>query len=282
MTELKARATRFDLANTPMHWIPDDPQSTHFWNVLHVALPPGERWFCEVFRDAAPHVNDPEVAGMVRGFIGQETTHAKAHDKGLDFLAEHGVDLRVDVARADKLATRLHKFGQRMPRPVARYILNGELAAIAGIEHYTSVLGDWFVQSRDIDETGADPVMVDLIRWHASEEVEHRNVAFDVYQEVSGNYVRRVIVGTFVTLGLFLGFPLINAVLMLRDKSTKERFKIRRLFKPKTKGAIFDIKWALSTFSDYLKRDYHPSHYGNYDAAIAYLNYSPGVVRKAS
>lgn len=283
METLKARATRFDLSQTPMEWIPGDPQSTHFWNVLHLALPPGERWFCEVYRDAAPYIDDPEVSAMLRGFIAQETTHAKAHDKGLDFLAEHGLDVRKEVARADRLASRMHKFGQRMPKPVARYILNGELAAIAGIEHYTSFIGDWYVQSRAIDEAGGDPVMVDLIRWHASEEVEHRNVAFDVYQAASGNYFRRVFVGGVITLALYIGFPLLNAGLMHRDKNVKKRFSFRYMTRAGKRGVIPDVWWALGTFRrDYIKRDYHPNNHGNRDAAIAYLNTSPGVVRKAS
>ena len=39
---------------------------------------------------------------------------------------------------------------------------------------------------------GSDPVMLDLLRWHGAEEVEHRSVAFELFQHVSGSYVRRV------------------------------------------------------------------------------------------
>ena len=39
------------------------------------------------------------------------------------------------------------------------------MAAIATIEHYTAVLGTWIV---DAEMAGADPAMVDLLRWLAT------------------------------------------------------------------------------------------------------------------
>jgi hypothetical protein len=53
---------------------------------------------------------------------------------------------------------------------------------IVGIEHYTAVLGQWILDAHQLDEAGADPAMMDLLRWHGAGEVEHRSVAFDVYQ----------------------------------------------------------------------------------------------------
>ena len=117
-----------------------------------MALPPGERWFCDVFRDALPLITDDQLREDVRGFIGQEATHAKAHDLGLEHLARHGIDLRREVA-----------LGRPHPRPPAaraasgcpawlqRRLLRNELAAIATIEHYTAVLGVWIVEA-DIPE----------------------------------------------------------------------------------------------------------------------------------
>ena len=39
------RKVRFEWSNTPLHWVPDDPFATHFWNALHLILPEGERGF---------------------------------------------------------------------------------------------------------------------------------------------------------------------------------------------------------------------------------------------
>src|SRR5579872_5462491 len=43
----------------------------------------------------------------------------------------------------------------------------------------------------DRDYAGADPVMLDLLRWHGAEEVEHRALVYDVYQDLSGSYALR-------------------------------------------------------------------------------------------
>src|SRR3954468_20940665 len=57
--------------------------------------------------------------------------------------------------------------------------------------HYTAFLGDWVLNADELDRRGADPTMLDLLRWHGAEEVEHRSVAFDLFMHVDGGYRRR-------------------------------------------------------------------------------------------
>ena len=54
------RKVRFDWSDTPLHWVADDPFSTHMMNVLHLLLPAGERWLIRVVNEAEPMVDDPE------------------------------------------------------------------------------------------------------------------------------------------------------------------------------------------------------------------------------
>ncbi len=68
---IRARRVSFDYDETPTHWVPGDPHTTHVINVLHLLLPSGERWFCEVFRRALDRVEDPDLARDVKAFIGQ-------------------------------------------------------------------------------------------------------------------------------------------------------------------------------------------------------------------
>jgi len=35
---IKARATRFDLTDTPSHWVPGHPYATHTLDTMHAAL----------------------------------------------------------------------------------------------------------------------------------------------------------------------------------------------------------------------------------------------------
>ncbi len=54
------------------------------------------------------------------------------------------------------------------------------LAIIAAVEHITAFLGDWVLNADGLDRAGIHPTMLDLLRWHGAEEVEHRSVAYDV------------------------------------------------------------------------------------------------------
>lgn len=46
----------FSWEDTPLHWGPGDPFTTHTINVLHLLLPAGERWFVHVYKQALPHL----------------------------------------------------------------------------------------------------------------------------------------------------------------------------------------------------------------------------------
>jgi predicted metal-dependent hydrolase len=275
---IKARRTRFDLTDTPNEWIPDDRQTTHVIDSLHVALPPGERWFCDVFRDALPLITDDRLRDDVRGFIGQEATHAKAHDLGLEHLARHGIDLRREVDWVDGVRLRLRKRIAKLPAPIRRRVLRNELAAIATIEHYTATLGSWIVTA-ELPE-GTDPQMLDLLRWHGAEEMEHRSVAFDLYQHVDGGYVRRAVHGVVASVGILVGLLLIAARIMRLDPAAKGNLRWSSYRRAVAAGHIPQLGKIAASVTEYLRRDYHPSRFGDLEAALAYLERSPGIRAK--
>ena len=44
-----ARAVTFDWTGVPLQYIPHEWYATHFWNVMHLVLPEGERAMADVF-----------------------------------------------------------------------------------------------------------------------------------------------------------------------------------------------------------------------------------------
>jgi len=283
-TPLRARRTRFDLSETPLHWVPDDPLATHVMNVLHIMLPPGERWFCDVYREALPLVTDEKLRADMKGFMGQEATHARAHEAGREYLSRYGIDTDRTMAQAEWARRNLGSatpFGRTLPKPLRKTWLITRLSVIAAVEHFTAVLGDWILnESTALDAAGVDAAMMDLLRWHGAEEVEHRSVAFDVYQHVSGNYVRRLISMSAIAVVLTLGFIIGTAQLLSADQTTKRRFSLHEFRRAGRRGHIPTFTFALRAIPTYLRRDYHPSQEGSTEAAIAYLNASPGVVAR--
>jgi len=280
-TSIRARRTRFDLSATPLHWVPGDPQSAHLMDVLHIMLPPGERWFCDVFREALPLVTDERLREDVQGFMGQESTHARAHELARDHLSAHGIDTTRPMAQAEWLRTRLggkSPFGLSLPSPLARWWLVTRLSSIAAVEHFTAVLGYWILDADALDAVEADPQMLDLLRWHGAEEVEHRSVAFDVFQHVSGSYARRVTSMLAVGLGLNIAFLVGGVRLLSADPATDQRFSFRQWSRSAREGRIPPPWFIWKAMPRYLRRDHHPSQEGSSEPAATYLASSPGVV----
>jgi predicted metal-dependent hydrolase len=66
------------------------------------------------------------------------------------------------------------------------------LSITAAAEHITATMADCFVERRAVFAQ-ADPRIRAVYTWHAMEEMEHKAVAFDVYQKVAkGGYLTRM------------------------------------------------------------------------------------------
>jgi predicted metal-dependent hydrolase len=196
-------------------WIPSDRFTAHVTDVLHLLLPAGERWFVDVYREALPLVTDDRLRADVRGFMGQEATHARVHDLVLEHMRAAGVDTAPYTRRVEWLFENV--FGETPPRgvPVSpRVWLEVRLGGIAAIEHFTCVLGRWICErSAALDAAGADKAMLALLRWHGAEEIEHRSVAFETLVHVAGRraYVMRA-------AGMLLAVPIMT---FLWDRGTR-------------------------------------------------------------
>lgn len=277
---IRPRQVCFEWTATPLHWFPGDPMTTHLINVLHLLLPAGERWFVDVYRQALPGISDERLRADVRGFMGQEAVHARAHSAVLDHLREHGLETTAYTRRIEFLFNRL--LGDRsLPAPLRRTWLRHRLAIVAAIEHFTCVLGEWAICCTQVyDEAGADPVMLDLLRWHAAEEVEHRCVAFDAFQALGGRarYPLRV-------EGMLLAFPVMALLwyrgvrFLVRQDPTlpAARYRLREYGRAVRTGRA--PGWELlRAVPRYLRPSHHPRHEATPQRALEYLASSPAAL----
>lgn len=270
---LHARDVEFDWSRLPVHWIPGQPQATHSINVLHLALPEGERWFVEVFKQAVPLIRDERLKEDVLGFIGQEAMHAQAHDGAAGQLENAGLPVRPFVAQMEWIFRRL--LGNR--RGAGGEWLIERLAMVAAIEHYTAFLGQWILDASPLDDAGADPTMLDLLRWHGAEEVEHRSVAFDLFCHVDGRYFRRVRSMAAVTPVLAWIFVRGTRYLMHRDPNRPGRPTWRAYLGASRRGLLPGPRALAREIRPYFRKSYHPTETGNTDQAVAYLASSPAA-----
>ncbi len=173
----------FDFAGVPKHWFDNDPVLSHFLNALSLTFPDGERFFVDAVRAFRDTVKDPERQKEISGFIGQEAMHSLEHDTFNKMLAAQGY--REQAEGGQKLARYLIKQGRE------RLSAKKQLAATAALEHITAILANRLLKDPALLES-MDPAVRDLWMWHAIEEIEHKAVAYDLYQDVCGDYRLRV------------------------------------------------------------------------------------------
>ncbi|GAA0939781.1 metal-dependent hydrolase [Actinocorallia libanotica] len=276
---LQARDVRFDWAALPLHWLPGQPMATHVINVLHLLLPEGERWFVRTFREALPLITDERLREEVLGFVGQEAVHAEAHQGVLDHLLAQGLDPRPYVAQSEFVFRRI--LGERPALSPAgrREHLVERVAIIAAVEHFTAFLGDFVLNADGLERSGAEPVMLDLLRWHGAEEVEHRSVAYDLLRHLDPGYLRRVrslfIVGPVLVHLWIRGARFLMAADPTLPAGAKPTW--RGYAAAARRGVLPRLDRLARSASRYLSPGYHPSQEGSTRQAIAYLASSPAA-----
>lgn len=183
----------FDFSDVPRHWFDNDPVLSHFLNALSLTFPDGERLFVDSVRAFRDRVDDPVRQQEISGFIGQEAMHSLEHDSFNRMLAEQGYREQAEGGQA--LAQQMiDRARQRLSKEL-------QLAVTAGLEHITAILADRLLSDPTVLER-IDPSVRQLWLWHAIEETEHKGVAYDLYQDVSGDYRQRVRTFLFASLAL--------------------------------------------------------------------------------
>ncbi|WP_435118699.1 metal-dependent hydrolase [Amycolatopsis thermoflava] len=274
---IAARDVHFSWDDVPLHYIPGEPMATHLINVMHLVLPEGERAMSAALAEALPLIDDPRLSEEVTGFVGQEAVHASSHEGARGHLAKLGLPVEPVARKMDWLVDRV--LGDHGLSGKAKHAwLCERLGLFAAMEHYTAVVGEWLLGADHLERAGMHPVMLDLIRWHGAEEVEHRNVAFDAFMHVDGGYVRRVrtaLIASFTLAVLFAGTGryLYNAD-PTQDKGGPWW---RELISATRRGVTPKLSIFLTEIPKYLRPGFHPSQMGSMDEAVRYLAQSPAA-----
>jgi predicted metal-dependent hydrolase len=150
------------------------------------------------------------------------------------------------------------------------------LAVIAAIEHYTAVLGDWILNARAFERARADPAMLDLLRWHGAEEVEHRSVAYNVFQHLGGRglgrYARRIVGFAIATMMLSWFWFWGAAFLMDADPQRPGRkYLLPDHNRAVRKGLLPSWRLIIASIPRYLRPRFHPDGEGSVESALTYL-----------
>ncbi len=251
VTDIRVRRLAVDLAESEFDkWtVAGDPIFSHFLNSLSAAFPNGEDFFVQSVRNFRDRLDgDPELAARVKGFIGQEAMHGREHRTINERFAAMGYPTRrqdADLARAAERLTRLPKTLQ--------------LATTAASEHFTAVIAlPVLTDERTRETLFSHPDLALLIEWHAMEELEHKDVAFDVFEAVSGSYVTRV--AGLGCAALYFGVPILAGYVRAlagdrREIGVRELRRNRRNYRRQRMIRLRTLVEVL----EYLRPGFHPN-----------------------
>jgi uncharacterized protein len=212
------RRLKFALSpDTPGFWFDGDPFMTHVMNALSLTFPEGERLFIVAVRAFAEQVRDPVLQRQVRGFLAQESLHRREHTAFNDWLRSLGVDVEGYYREIAELL-QVDAAGAARDRAA--------LAVTCALEHFTAIMAEQWLTRADL-RLRAQPEVRALWTWHALEELDHKAVAFDVYEASGGSYTLRVLVMLGVTYGLLRKVSSLHARLMLADRQHDARVWLR-------------------------------------------------------
>lgn len=273
------RKTSFDLTETPRHWLANDAQATHTFNVGNLLFPTGERFFNDSLRNALPYVDDERLRKEIKGFLGQEVTHGNEHERCVARMHELGIDFERELRVFESFRRRLDERVRSLPEPARRQAVLTMLAATSAAEHFTATLAAHVLEENQWTDDVIDPDQRSLWMWHAAEEIEHRHVAYDVYGYVGGGYLRRAAVMVPLAGAILLLWPLLTAEVMRRDPGARGTWSWRRHVRHVRRGLTFSLHGAVWDVRRYFEPGHHPSQLpGSLANALDYLGKAPSVL----
>lgn len=187
LSTIVVRSPRFDLPDDLADTFDGDLSDACSRVAFSLILPHLEPYLIRVYRSLSAHVRDPRVLADLEAFCGQEAQHHRGHA-----AANRKIRAFLGPATSDRLLVVERRLDADYRRFETERSLRFQAAFIEGFEAMTCAMGLTGLESGR-RPTGDGP-WSQLWRWHLFEELEHRTVAFDVYEQVSGSHPYRVAV----------------------------------------------------------------------------------------
>lgn len=179
----------------PGHWNAQRPEFSHIVNAASLAMPYLEPYLIKSMRAARELVDDPALKEALDEYVAQESMHYRQHRRFNDTLSARGY--RCIEALEKRMAVDYERLG-------ATRSLAFNLAYAEGFESMALAIGEMLILDREHLFGDSESSVATLVLWHFVEEIEHKNVAFDVFEHVAGGYFRRVYGFLYATAHIFM------------------------------------------------------------------------------
>lgn len=216
MTDMAIRRLAFDFApEMERVFIKDDPETSYLFLGAWMMLPYLEPYLIRTMRQALPHIIEAPLKSDLKHFCAQEGEHFKQHAKANDIIRALNPGFEAVRALEAEVDAEYKRFSQEKS-------LRFNLAYAEGFESMTSAVATVQLELGMYDRV--DSPLADLAKWHITEELEHRTVAFDVYHAIGGGYFYRVAHQIWAQVHYFKWVKRFAAVLKAADPEAFARF----------------------------------------------------------
>lgn len=203
-------------------WNTEQHEWSHMINGASVTMPYLEPFLIATLREAADHIDDPQLAAEISGFCAQEGQHFRTHRRYNELLKRNGYEELAEVEQDMKAAYERIK---------AKRSLAFRLGYAAGFESMTLGLTAWMVDERIELFARSDTRIASFALWHMVEEVEHKRVAFDAYQAAVGKEWHRKLGILTGSLHVFWWARKGTVVMLKKDGLWRDLASRRRLWR---------------------------------------------------
>jgi len=199
ISDITVRHIPFDYSQgTKRVFIKGEPESSYLALGFSLLLPYLEPYLIRHSKQAMALINNPNLQADMDAFCRQEAQHYTQHQKFNQTLLKDCDPVLAELEQSVK---------EEYLRLSRKKSLKFNLTYAEGFESATSASARFVLSKGLLDET--EGVFGDILRWHLCEEFEHRNVAYDVYHHLYGDYFYRLFVSIYSQLHLArLGFKL--------------------------------------------------------------------------
>lgn len=241
--------------NSRRYFFDDNGFSTLFFATLSGFFPPGERFFMDSVRHYRHQIKGESLKAAISGFMGQEAIHGREHERLNELLSSRGI--RVGMAESSvKMALGV----------LRRFSPAQQLACTTFMEHFTALFAEELLTNQRFRDK-VDPQLLHLWTWHAMEELEHKSVAYDVYQQVSASYAHRVMAVPLTAVALVPAVVASMVYLLNADGELFNGAENARGWKMLLSKRGFIARF-MPKMGDFLRRDFHPDDHKT-DALVA-------------
>lgn len=249
--DIEPRSLGFSYLNTLSldGYYDSDIHAYHF-HAVALFLPTLEKMLVLSLRKALPLVENPQLRQEISSLVAQESIHGAEFNRYNNASLHNKQKTIVSDAYGMKyfrfIASTIHSIS-----PTFHFALS------AAGEHFTAISAELFLKDEQWFAK-VPPEYRALWQWHCIEELEHKAVAFDVYQSLNGRYITRIsamLLMTFAFNWLYL-----LAILKIAKQNKKlldfSFYKRMMHFYWGKKGLI---RLILKPYWQYFKPSFHPA-----------------------